>query len=126
MTARGFAMLSIAAALVLSGPVPAAGKGHAHGEEVTVQGEILDMACFVAHDGRGASHAECARKCLEGGQPMGLLAADGEVYLLFADHANAKAYNEAKSFAGKKVEVKGEPASKGVLKGITVHGVKPL
>ncbi len=119
-------MLSIAAVLALSGPAPAAGKGHAHGEEVTVQGEILDMACFVAHDGKGASHAECARKCLKEGQPMGLLAPDGEVYLLFADHADARAYNEAKTFAGKKVELKGEPASKGVFKGITVHGVKPL
>lgn len=62
MTARSLAMLAITEALVLSGPVLAAGKGHAHGKEATVQGEILDLACFVAHDGKGASHADCARK----------------------------------------------------------------
>lgn len=57
---------------------------------------------------------------------MGLLASDGDVYLLFADHADATAYDQAKTFAGRKVEVKGEPASKGAFKAITLRGVKPL
>ncbi|MBZ5640850.1 MAG: hypothetical protein LAO51_19100 [Acidobacteriia bacterium] len=108
----------------------AAGHGSAAAAEpekgVTVQGEILDMACFVSHNAQGASHAGCAVKCLKGGQPMGLRATDGTVYLLFADHGDASAYDKAKELGGKNVEVKGQLASNGAFKGITVEDVKPL
>jgi hypothetical protein len=95
-------------------------------KKLTVQGEILDMACFVAHNGQGPSHIACAAKCLKDGQPMGLLAKDGTVYLLFADHSDATAYNKTKEFAGKNVEIQGELATKGAFKGITVGSVKAL
>ena len=95
-------------------------------KKITVQGEVLDMACFVAHNGQGPSHIACAQKCLKDGQPMGLLAKDGAVYLLFADHSDATAYNKTKEFAGKNVEIQGELATKGAFKGITVGSVKAL
>ena len=95
-------------------------------EEVTVNGEILDMACYVAHEAMGADHAKCAVKCVKAGQPMGLRAADGTVYLLFADHGDASAYEEAKEFAGKDVEIRGSVSARDGVKAITVHGVKAL
>lgn len=99
---------------------------HAAGKDTTVKGEILDMACYVSHDGKGPEHAACAVKCVKGGQPMGLKAEDGTVYLLFADHGDSAAFEKAKDFAGKNVEITGEVASKDGLKGITVHAVKSL
>ena len=92
----------------------------------TVQGEILDLSCYMGHGGMGEGHSGCAAKCLKGGQPMGLLGTDGAVYLLFADHGDASAFDKAKDLAGKKVEVTGDVATKDGLKGITVHGVKAL
>ncbi len=106
--------------------VAAEGEKAAGGKDVTVQGEILDLACYTSHAAKGADHASCATKCLKAGQPMGLLSTDGTVYLLFADHGNGKAFDQAKDFAGKKVEIAGGPASQGSLKGITVHSVKAL
>ena len=95
-------------------------------KKVTVQGEVLDLACYTAMDGQGPAHAGCAVKCLKDGQPMGLLAKDGTVYLLFAGHGDATAYNKAKDLGGKNVEIQGEAASKGSLKGITIESVKAL
>lgn len=115
-----------AAALAVAGLAVSAHEGHDHGKGVTVQGEVLDMACYVAHDGKGPSHAACAKKCLKQGQPMGLLAKDGTVYILFADHADGTAYDKTKEFGGANVEIQGEPADKGGFKGITVKSVKPL
>jgi hypothetical protein len=63
---------------------------------------------------------------LKGGQPMGLLGTDGTVYVLIGDHMDASAFEKTKEFAGKKVEVTGEVAAKGGMKGITVTGVKAL
>lgn len=115
-------------ALTFSGVVAAEGKAMAKAEEKTsaVKGEVLDLSCYIGHGGQGEGHAGCAAKCLKGGAPMGLLGTDGAVYVLFADHSDGSAYEKAKEFAGKNVEVTGEVATKGTLKGITVHGVKAL
>ena len=98
----------------------------ADGEAATVKGEVLDLACYVSHDAHGDDHAKCAERCVKGGQPMGLLAEDGTVYVLFADHADDAAYKQAQSYAGKTVEVSGPMAEKAGMKGITVHAVKEL
>jgi len=117
-----------AVALAFSGAAAAEGKAMAKAEEKpsAVQGEVLDLACYVGHGAMGEGHIACATKCLKGGQPMGLLGTDGTVYVLFADHGDASAFEKTKEFAGKKVEVTGEVEEKGALKGITVHGVKAL
>jgi len=121
-----FATLA-AVALAYAGAVAAEGKAMAKAEAASaVKGEVLDLSCYVGHGGQGEGHAGCAAKCLQGGAPMGLLGTDGAVYVLFADHSDGSAYEKAKEFAGKNVEVTGEVATKGTLKGITVHGVKAL
>ena len=74
--------------------ITVADEGHEHGEHeemLTVRGEILDMACYIAHGAKGDDHAGCAKRCVKGGQPMGLLAEDGTVYLLYAGHKDASA-----------------------------------
>lgn len=56
-------------------------KGHDHSKEsatakpITVQGELIDTACFVASDGdaKGKDHAECATKCMASGVPAAIL-----------------------------------------------------
>lgn len=101
----------------------------AHGgaaADITLGGEILDLACYVAHGGKGPEHQKCAQKCAEQGQPIGLLGSDGKVYVLFADHADGSAYGKARMLAGSKVEIKGVPASKDGINGLTVHDVKKL
>ena len=122
MTAMMAAILLTTAGVVAAEKMAAAKEDKAG----AVQGEVLDLSCYLGHGGMGEGHAGCAAKCLKGGQPMGLLGTDGTVYMLFADHGDPAAFEKAKEFAGKKVEVTGEVASKGGLKGITVHGVKAL
>jgi hypothetical protein len=114
-----------AAAAFLAVPAVAADK-KVESKDKAVQGEILDLACYIGHGDSGPGHADCAKECAKGGQPMGLLSADGTVYVLLADHEDAAAFDKAKDLAGKKVEVTGEVSAKGSLKGITVHGVKAL
>lgn len=110
--------------LLFAAPVLASDE---HGAaEVTLEGEILDMACYVGHEAKGPDHADCAKRCVKGGQPMGLLAEDGTIYLLYASHADASAFEQAKDFAGQKVELKGVPASQSGIKGLEVHSVKAL
>ncbi len=95
-------------------------------KSVTVKGEIIDLACYLDHGASGAKHQQCALTCLKNGEPMGLLTADGKVYLLLADHQNAKPFDEAKGFAAQQVEVTGPEASKAGIEGLTVASVKKI
>ena len=59
---------------------PDAHAGHEHkesgeGKQVTVVGELIDTACFVASDGdaKGQDHAACAKECMRSGVPAGIL-----------------------------------------------------
>ncbi len=118
----------VAAAIAATAAVlPAmAQDDHHEVKGVTVQGEILDLACYVGHEAKGPKHASCAAMCLKAGQPMGLLAKDGTVYLLLGDHDDTSAFNTAKEMAAKNVEIAGEPVSRDGIKGIIVKSVKPL
>ena len=126
---RTTTILFVASALVLFAGTGAILADEDHGEEhgkMTVQGEILDMACYVAHEAKGPDHAGCAKRCVKGGQPMGLLAKDGTVYLLYASHEDGSAFEKAKEHAGQNVEITGVAATQAGIKGLEVHGVKPL
>ena len=50
-------------------------KESTEGKPVTVQGELIDTACFVTSDGdaKGKDHASCAAKCMKSGIPAGIL-----------------------------------------------------
>jgi len=112
-------------ALVAVAGLPATADDE-HGGTATVQGEILDMACYVAHEAKGPDHADCAKRCVKGGQPMGLLTDDGTVYLLYASHKDGSAFEAAKDFAGQKVEITGVEADRAGMKGFEVQSVKGL
>lgn len=99
----------------------------AHDEKGTKgswKGEIVDLACHAPNAAKGAGHADCAKKCVKAGQPMGLLLADGDIALLAADHKDGKPFEAAKDLAGSTAEVTGTLAERAGMKVITVQGVK--
>ncbi|HKA23884.1 MAG TPA: hypothetical protein VKF80_02755 [Candidatus Eisenbacteria bacterium] len=89
-----------------------------------VTGEVVDMGCYLAHEAHGEKHIACGTKCVAGGMPMGLLTADGGLYLLTLNHDNADPYNALKKMVGKNVTVTGPVNERGGMKGIDVTGAK--
>jgi hypothetical protein len=55
------------------------------GKAVTVTGEIIDLSCYLQLGKHGEKHKACGTKCLQSGQPIGLLTRDGTVYMLMAE-----------------------------------------
>ncbi len=74
--------------------------------EVTVTGEVLDMACYLDHGAHGAKHADCAKTCINNGLPVGLKTADGKTYLLIGDHMPAN--SDLAKHAAETITVKGK------------------
>jgi len=68
---------------------PAVSTSAEQGEDVILNGEIVDTKCFlgVMNPGRTKVHRDCATRCLSGGIPPALLVQDGTsstLYLLAA------------------------------------------
>ncbi|MBI3291798.1 MAG: hypothetical protein HYZ73_03180 [Elusimicrobia bacterium] len=98
-------------------------KAPATSTPATVQGEILDMVCYMDHGEKGAKHKACAEKCIKGGAPVGLLTADGAVYLLLEDHNAPAPYQTLKGMAAEQVTVQGTIVNRGGVQGLVVKSM---
>lgn len=113
-------MIALAAAvLALAGPALA-------GEKVTLQGEVLDSACYIAHGEKGKGHEKCAKMCLRKGAPAALLTDDGKVLLLIAKHGEEGLYKEMEKLAAQRIEVTGEKFEKGGMVAVELDTIKGL
>ena len=98
----------------------------AGGKDIVTKGELVDMACYMAHEGKGKKHADCGKMCVKGGSPLGVVTGDGKVYLLVEDHSTAKAkkpYAQAKELVGDTVTIKGDAYERGGVQAIVVESV---
>ena len=78
----------------------------------TIQGEVIDMACYMTKGEHGASHAECAQACINNGLPVGILDKTGHVYLcMTATHKPANAL--LVQYAAKQIKATGMMYKKG-------------
>jgi hypothetical protein len=99
-----------------AGDMPVSGGSMGHmdmaksGSEITVTGEVLDMACYLDHGAHGEGHASCAEKCISSGLPVGLKSTDGTVYLLIGAHMPAN--QELAQYAAKTITIKGKFVSR--------------
>jgi hypothetical protein len=80
------------------------------GQEMAVTGELLDMSCYIDHGATGQKHADCAKKCIASGLPVGIKADDGKTYLLIGDHKPLN--SELADYAAKTITLKGKLASR--------------
>jgi hypothetical protein len=89
--------------------------------DMTVKGEVVDVAC-AAKGRKGEAHAACAMKCAKAGQPAGIMTADA-VYVVTGDYA---ANNNAKlvDFVAKNVVVTGDVTEKDGQKMIVIKSIK--
>lgn len=96
-------------------------------DEAVVEGEIVDLACFIprGEKGRGPDHQECAEMCAEGGQPLGILIDGKDVLLLVEDHAKPAPYGKVKELAGKNARVGGQKVSRAGINALVVHEANP-
>jgi|SRR5690554_3199689 len=95
-----------------------------NGEKITVKGEVLDMACYMAHESKGQKHASCAKACVKGGAPMGVLDSEGNVILIVEDHQNKDPYEKMKDLAAQNVSATGVYYNRGGTPGLVLESVE--
>lgn len=89
-------------------------------DDIAVQGEILDLTCYLHKGSKGRRHRACAEMCAEKGLPIGVLTDKDEVFLLIEDHDNPGPYAAAVKLAGQDAAIKGKKYAKGGVTAIMV------
>jgi len=98
------------------------------GRAITETGEIIDLSCYLQLGKHGEKHVPCGKKCLQSGQPIGLLTKDGTVYMLMEEEHDPRRdgqttfREEATNHLGHIMEVTGTEASHAGFKAIYVQG----
>jgi len=99
------------------------------GKPVTLVGEIVDFSCYLQLGKHGEKHRSCGQKCVQNGQPIGLLTKSGELYMLMPEEHDPRrdggvdAKTSASEHMGHIVEVNGTEASLGAYHAIYVQGL---
>jgi hypothetical protein len=99
------------------------------GSAVTRVGEIVDFSCYIQLGKHGEKHRACGQKCVNNGQPIGLLTKDGALYMLMPEEHDPRrdggvdAKASAAEHMGHIVTVSGTTAKVGGYSAIFVQGL---
>lgn len=85
---------------------------------VRLTGEVADLMCYIDHGALGEGHQECARKCITGGGPVGLVVTtdqgDQQAYLVIGAHQPVNA--KLAPLAAKTVTLEGKLVERGGIR----------
>jgi hypothetical protein len=99
------------------------------GRAISRVGEIVDFSCYIQLGKHGEKHRSCGQKCVQNGQPIGLLTQDGSLYMLMPEEHDPRrdggvdAKASASDHMGHIVTVNGTEASVGGYRAIYVQGL---
>ena len=99
------------------------------GRPITRVGEIVDFSCYIQLGKHGEKHRACGQKCVQQGQPVGLLTKEGTLYMLMPEEHDARRDGgvdgkaSASDHMGHIVEVSGTEATVGAYRAIYVQGL---
>jgi hypothetical protein len=111
----------------LVGSAVLAHEGHHHNKEKSVDkltGEVVDITCYLDHESKGEKHSSCARKCIESGMPVGLVAGDKLYVVIVSSHEPPNA--KLAPYAGKLVTITGKLLQREGLRAIDMDDVRPV
>ena len=87
-------------------------------EVKAVEGEVVDLTCYIAHDAKGPKHAKCGKECALRGNPIGLLA-DAQLYVLVENHGKPEVFGKLREKVGERVRVEGAVHRKAGIQALT-------
>jgi hypothetical protein len=99
------------------------------GRIITRVGEIVDFSCYIQLGKHGEKHRSCGQKCVQNGQPIGLLTENGTLYMLMPEEHDPRRDGgvDAKASAAEHmaqiVQVTGTEASVNGYHAIYVQGL---
>ena len=101
--------------------------GKSAAKEMTLQGEVVDVSCYLAHGekGMGSDHMSCAEACAKAGGPLGILTKEKKLYVsVLPDDHSAGPNAKLMDHVGHQVKATGIVRSQGGVNGIMITSVE--
>jgi len=95
--------------------------------EVTVKGEVVDVACYLrfGEKGIGDNHKTCGEACAKNGGSLGILTKDGKLYVsVLPDDHSTSPNVKLMEHISHEVEATGIVRSKAGVRGIMISKVE--
>lgn len=92
----------------------------------TVEGEIVDITCYLRHQARGEEHIQCAVMCANMGMPLGVLEDETEQIYLIVPSGHSDPKEGVLEHIGKHVKVKGTMLALGGLTTLEIEEVREI
>ena len=61
-------------------------------KDLQIEGEVVDLTCYISRGLSGAGHKSCATRCLTRGAPAGLVDQDGNIFVIIAPSPGYASY----------------------------------
>jgi hypothetical protein len=94
-------------------------------KEITVEGEVVDLHCYMTRhggEGKGARHAACTNSCIRKGGSVGFVSENGDLYVLLSN-TSAPIKNRVIGLGGKKVKITGIEVERHDVEAIKVRKI---
>src|SRR5262249_813002 len=99
--------------------------GEEEGVEVTLQGTVVDIHCYVTTGISDAKHTACSNPCIARGLPAGFLADDGFLYVMF-EGKPVSVKDRVAGLADVPVTVTGRAVTRNGVKGLQIKSIEKL
>lgn len=96
------------------------------GKTTSLEGEIVDVSCFVGLEQKEHHQGRCTKSCLLDGTPIGLATPGGALYLLLENSVDKKPYQLAKQTPSQKVRILGRTFTRSGFQAVTVDRLEIL
>jgi len=128
---KKLALMIAAAGFMVLGARPAVAQEMkmemAKGKDVEFTANVVDLSCKVVYNLTGEEHRMCAQVCADNGIPLGLVSAEGELYLPVSKAMPGTGANEQlKPHAEQQVKVKGKVIERGGMNTIIIESVEAV
>lgn len=95
-------------------------------DTTTIQGEVVDITCYIRHESKGEKHVACAESCANMGMPLGVLEDGTNKLFLIIPPGHEDPKQLVMPFLGKKVKIDAVLYAMGGLTGVEIQKIEEL
>jgi hypothetical protein len=100
-----------------------AGFAQQNNRPKTIKGEVVDLWCYMDHGAHGEKHKACAVACARLGNPIGIVDAEGNVYVAVGSQLHQPDRDRLIEKMAQQVTVTGTVVSRGGMKMLYVESI---
>jgi len=91
-----------------------------------IQGEVVDITCYLRRESKGKEHIKCAEYCANLGMPLGVLEDKTNKLYLIIPPGHEEPKKQVMAFLGKKVKVNATLYTMGELTGVEIEKIEEI